>query len=65
LAPADVEAAVARSHPFFPATIPAPGKLFCVENTHKIGGGSTWLLAQLQAATATGRRSLRMMDRPQ
>ncbi|WP_247893998.1 threonine aldolase family protein [Azospirillum endophyticum] len=54
--PSDVEAAVGTSHPFFPATIPAPVKLLCLENTHNIGGGSIWPLERLRAVTATGRR---------
>jgi threonine aldolase len=54
-APADVEAAIGRSHPFFPATIPTPVRLLCLENTHNIGGGSIWPLEQLQGATNAGR----------
>ena len=57
----DVEAALGASHPFFPATIPAPVKLLCLENTHNIGGGSIWPLDQLQAVTDVGRaRGLRL-----
>lgn len=59
--PADVEAAVGAPHPFFPATVPAPVRLLCVENTHNIGGGSIWPLAQLQAVAGAGRaRGLRL-----
>ncbi|MGX9143225.1 threonine aldolase family protein [Mesorhizobium sp. 128a] len=39
---ADVAAALGEAHPFFPATIPAPVRLLCLENTHNIGGGSIW-----------------------
>lgn len=53
--PADVEAAVGSAHPFFPATIPAPVRLLCLENTHNIGGGAIWPLEQLRAVTRTGR----------
>lgn len=53
--PADVEAAVGSAHPFFPATIPAPVRLLCLENTHNIGGGAIWPLEQLQAVARTGR----------
>lgn len=53
---ADVEAAVGTSHPFFPATIPAPVRLLCLENTHNIGGGSVWPMERLRAVTDTGRR---------
>jgi threonine aldolase len=35
----DIEAALGSAHSFFPATIPAPVKLLCPENTHNIGGG--------------------------
>ena len=51
--PEDVVAALGTPHPFFPATIPAPVKLLCVENTHNIGGGSIWPLHQMQAVAAT------------
>jgi threonine aldolase len=54
--PQDVDAAVGSAHPFFPATIPAPAKLLCLENTHNIGGGSTWPLEQLEAVAETGRK---------
>jgi threonine aldolase len=53
--PSDVEAALGSPHPFFPATISAPVKLLCLENTHNIGGGSIWPLYQLQAVCAVGR----------
>jgi threonine aldolase len=52
---ADVEATVGRSHPFFPATVPAPSRLLCLENTHNIGGGSVWPIETLRQVTATGR----------
>lgn len=53
--PADVEAAVGTAHPFFPATIPAPVRLLCLENTHNIGGGAIWPLEQLRAVTQKAR----------
>jgi threonine aldolase len=53
---ADVEAVVGSPHPFFPATIPAPPKLLCLENTHNIGGGAVWPLEKLQGVAAVGRR---------
>jgi threonine aldolase len=52
----DVDAAIGSAHPFFPATIPAPAKLLCLENTHSIGGGSIWPLEQLKAVAETGRK---------
>jgi threonine aldolase len=51
--PDDVVAALGMPHPFFPATVPAPVKLLCVENTHNIGGGSVWPLNQIDAVAAT------------
>jgi threonine aldolase len=51
----DVELAVGTPHPFFPATVTAPFKLLCLENTHNNGGGSIWPLEQLQAAAEKGR----------
>ncbi len=53
--PHDVEAAIGRPHPYFPATIMAPPRLLCVENTHNIGGGSVWPLDKLLAVTGAGR----------
>lgn len=53
--PDDVVAALGLPHPFFPATIPAPVKLLCVENTHNIGGGSIWPLEQIAAVAAAAR----------
>jgi threonine aldolase len=54
--PQDVEAAVGSTHPFFPATIPAPTKLLCAENTHNVGGGTVWPIEQLRAVAVAGRR---------
>lgn len=54
--PKDVDAAVGSAHPFFPATIPAPVTLLCLENTHNIGGGAIWSIEQLKAVADTGRR---------
>jgi threonine aldolase len=53
--PDHIEAALGRPHPFVPATIPAPARLLCVENTHNIGGGSIWPLEELQAVAAAAR----------
>ncbi|MBV9082701.1 MAG: aminotransferase class I/II-fold pyridoxal phosphate-dependent enzyme [Acidobacteriaceae bacterium] len=53
--PEDVIAALGMPHPFFPATIPAPVKLLCVENTHNIGGGSIWPLEQMEAVAEVAR----------
>ncbi|WP_144150345.1 threonine aldolase family protein [Paraburkholderia sp. BCC1885] len=53
--PDDVDAALGRPHPFFPATIPAPNRLLCIENTHNIGGGSIWPLEKLEAVCRTAR----------
>ncbi|MFI6594683.1 threonine aldolase family protein [Nonomuraea sp. NPDC050536] len=51
----DVIAAVGQPHPFFPATVPAPVTLLCVENTHNAGGGAIWPLDRLREVTCTGR----------
>jgi threonine aldolase len=45
--PQDVDAAI--------GTFPAPISLLCLENTHSVGGGSVWPLAQLKAVAAAGR----------
>lgn len=52
---ADVEAALGVPHRFFPATVPAPVKLLCLENTHNIGGGKIWPLEQLKEVCAYAR----------
>jgi threonine aldolase len=52
----DVAAATGIAHRFFPATIPAPVKLLCVENTHNIGGGKVWPLEQLKSVCEAGRQ---------
>jgi threonine aldolase len=54
--PADVQAAVGSPHPFFPATVAAPVRLLCLENTHNLGGGSIWPIEQLRAVTGMGRK---------
>ncbi|WP_250481007.1 GntG family PLP-dependent aldolase [Caballeronia sp. GAOx1] len=51
----DVTAALGVAHRFFPSTIPAPVKLLCLENTHNIGGGKVWPLAELEAVCAVAR----------
>jgi threonine aldolase len=53
---ADIDAAIAPPHPFFPSTIQAPPRLLCLENTHNVGGGSIWPLEALTAVVAAGRR---------
>ena len=55
--PEDVLAALGMPHAFFPATIRAPAKLLCVENTHNVGGGSIWPLEQIDAVANTARRN--------
>jgi threonine aldolase len=54
--PQDVDAAVGSAHPFFPATISAPVRLLCLENTHNIGGGAIGPVERLKAVAETGRR---------
>jgi len=49
---ADVDAAIGHSHPFFPSTVLSPVTLLCVENTHNLGGGSCWPIADVAAVTA-------------
>ncbi|RDK11945.1 threonine aldolase family protein [Cupriavidus lacunae] len=53
--PADLRAAMGVPHRFFPATIPAPPKLLCIENTHNIGGGKVWPMERLQEVCSTAR----------
>jgi threonine aldolase len=45
----DVHRAVRMKHPFSPATIVAPLKLVCLENTHNAGGGTIWPLETIHA----------------
>src|SRR5260370_10159308 len=51
----DVEAAIDVPHRFFPATIPAPVRLLCPENTHNIGGGKRWPLDHPTAGSDVAR----------
>ncbi|WP_425988671.1 threonine aldolase family protein [Ensifer sp. R-19] len=51
----DVAAALGQPHPFFPATIPAPVRLLCLENTHNIGGGSVWPMEAISAVVDVAR----------
>jgi len=51
----DVRAALGRPSRFSVATISAPVKLLCVENTHNGGGGKIWSLDQIQAVTDVAR----------
>jgi threonine aldolase len=53
---ADVEAALGVPHRFFPATVPSPVKLLCLENTHNIGGGKIWPLERLKEVCAIARQ---------
>ncbi|CAM2141297.1 L-allo-threonine aldolase [Pararobbsia alpina] len=53
--PEDVFDALGVPHRFFPATIPAPVKLLCLENTHNIGGGKVWPIDQLVSVCDAGR----------
>jgi threonine aldolase len=53
--PEDVELAVGKPHPFFPATVASPIKLLCLENTHNNGGGSIWPLDLLTSTAKRGR----------
>jgi threonine aldolase len=53
---ADVEAGVGVPHRFKPATLSAPVRLLCVENTHNAGGGTVWPLDAVKAVCAAGRR---------
>jgi len=53
---ADVDAGVGVAHPFKPATLSAPARLLCVENTHNAGGGTVWSLEAVQSVCAAGRR---------
>ncbi|WP_295997286.1 low specificity L-threonine aldolase [Rugamonas sp.] len=53
--PHDLDHAIGRAHRFFPATIQAPARLLCVENTHNLGGGAVWPLDTLLAVAARGR----------
>jgi threonine aldolase len=51
----DVEAAVGSPHSFMPTTLAPPVKLLCLENTHNVGGGAVWPIAQLNAVATAGR----------
>jgi threonine aldolase len=53
---ADVEAGVGVPHRFKPATLSAPVRLLCVENTHNAGGGTVWSLEAVKSVCAAGRR---------
>ncbi len=52
----DVDGAVGVPHRFKPATLSAPARLLCVENTHNAGGGTVWSMEALQSVCAAGRR---------
>jgi threonine aldolase len=53
---ADVEGGVGVPHRFKPATLSAPVRLLCVENTHNAGGGTVWPLDAVKSVCAAGRR---------
>ena len=53
---ADVDAAVGVPHKFRPATLSAPARLLCVENTHNAGGGTVWPLEAVRSVCEAGRR---------
>ena len=56
----DVRAALGVPSRFSVATISAPAKLLCLENTHNAGGGKIWSLDQIKAVTDVAReRGLR------
>jgi threonine aldolase len=56
----DVRAALGVPSRFSVATISAPAKLLCLENTHNAGGGKIWSLDQMQSVTDVAReRGLR------
>jgi threonine aldolase len=58
--PDDVRAALGVPSRFSVATISAPAKLLCLENTHNAGGGKIWSIEQMQSVTAVAReRGLR------
>lgn len=58
--PDDVRAAMGVPSRFSVATISAPAKLLCLENTHNAGGGKIWSIEQMQSVTAVAReRGLR------
>lgn len=47
---ASVTAAVGAPHRFMPASVIAPARLLCAEQTHNLGGGAVWPLDALHAA---------------
>jgi len=53
---ADVDAAVGVAHRFKPATLGAPARLLCLENTHNAGGGTVWPLEAVRSVCEAGRR---------
>lgn len=58
--PDDVRAAMGVPSRFSVATISAPAKLLCLENTHNAGGGKIWSLKQMKSVTDVAReRGLR------
>jgi threonine aldolase len=58
--PDDVRAALGVPSRFSVATISAPAKLLCLENTHNAGGGKIWSLEQMKSVTDVAReRGLR------
>ena len=51
----DVRAALGTPNRFSVATLAAPVKLLCLENTHNAGGGKIWNLDQIKSATNAAR----------
>ena len=51
----DVRAALGVASRFSVATISAPAKLLCLENTHNAGGGKIWGIDQIRSVTAVAR----------
>lgn len=52
-----LESALRVHHPFIPATIAAPTKLVCLENTHNTGGGTVWPLETMRAVAEASHAS--------
>jgi len=52
----DVRASLGVPSRFSVATISAPAKLLCLENTHNAGGGKIWSLDQMQSVTDVARK---------
>lgn len=54
--PDDVRLALGvPNNPYTPTVVSAPPKLLCVENTHNIGNGKVWSVAEIKAVTDVAR----------